>query len=197
MIKSVILSLLVAGNAMAATYNVDKEHSDVGFSIKHAMISNVKGSFSDFTGSFEYDAKKKELKNITVEIDAKSIGTKNADRDKHLRSADFFDVEKFPKLTFKGEKVEFKGNKVVSVTGILTIKDKSKEVKLAVEDRGSAIDPWGNERVGFGLTAEINRQEFGLTWTKALDKAKGALVADEVKIVIEAEAILKKEEVKK
>lgn len=190
--KAVLVLAMVAGmNAQAGGYKLDQSHGEVGFSVKHLMISNVKGSFKKFSGTFDYDEAKKELKNINVEIETASIDTNEPDRDKHLKSPDFFEVEKFAKMTFKGEKVEFKDGKPVKVTGTLTMHGVSKPVTLEVAMLGNAVDPWGNARIAFSASATVQRKDFGLNWNKKLD-AGGVVVGEDVQIKIEGEAIAQK-----
>lgn len=181
------LASIVASSALfAGTYNVDASHSNVGFKIKHLMISNVSGKFNNFNGSFEYDEKAKSLKSLVGDVEVSSINTEDAKRDAHLKSADFFDAEKNPKLTFKLDKIA--GNEAY---GKLTMKGITKDVKLDFENNGSAIDPWGNKRVALELSGKINRKDFGLNWNKTLE-AGGVLVDEIVKLNIELEGILAK-----
>jgi len=183
----IALSLWTQG-ALAGDYKLDESHTQVGFKIKHLVISTVSGRFNKFTGGFKFDEKKGTLDSVEVIIEAASIDTNEADRDKHLKSKDFFDVAKFPSLKFVSTKVTHKENKPDSVDGNLTIHGVTKPVVLNVEFNGSATDPWGNERVAFEASTKIKRKDFGLTWNKTLDKG-GVMIADDVKIEIEGEAI--------
>lgn len=184
--KAVLVSLLlVSGIAQAAPYKLDTAHMNVGFSVKHLMISNVKGRFDKVTGTLDYDSAKKQVKNIDIVIEASSIDTNEADRDKHLRNSDFFDVEKFPKITFKSDKVTFNGKKGKAV-GTLTIKDQSKPVTLDFTNNGE-IDFNGTQKVAFTASTKIDRKDFGLTWNKTLDKG-GVAVGNEITITIDGEA---------
>lgn len=185
--KAFVLTFLIATSASAAPYAIDPSHTDVGFSIKHLMISNVKGRFKKFSGTFDFDPAKNQLNNISVEIDTTTIDTNEPDRDKHLRSNDFFGVEKYPKMTFKSDKIEYSGDKPVKAIGTLKIRDKSKTVTLDLDYRGSIMDAWGNNKLAFAATTKIDRKDFGITWNKALDKG-GVTVGDEVSIAIEGEA---------
>jgi polyisoprenoid-binding protein YceI len=186
-IKTLLASSLFAGSALfAGTYNVDAVHSSTGFSIKHMMISTVKGNFAQFNGSFEYDEATKTLQTLSGTIQAASIDTQNDKRDEHLRSADLFDVAKYPTITFALDKIQ--GDKAY---GKLTIKGITKPVVLAYENGGSVKDPWGNQRVGLNLSGKINRSDFGITWNKALE-AGGVTVGDEVKLDVAIEGVLKK-----
>ncbi len=185
--KAFILTFLMGATATATPYTLDASHTDVGFSIKHLMISNVKGGFKKFSGTFDFDPAKNHLNRINVEIDTASIDTNEPDRDKHLRSNDFFHVEKYPKMTFKSDKIEYSGDKPVKAIGTLKIRDKSKTVILDLDYRGSIMDAWGNNKLAFAATTKIDRKDFGMTWNKALDKG-GVTVGDEVSISIEGEA---------
>jgi len=190
--RSVFLMLIILSfwtqAVLAGDYKLDESHTQVGFKIKHLVISTVSGRFNKFTGGFKFDEKKGTLDNVEVTIEAASIDTNEADRDKHLKSKDFFDVEKFPYLKFVSTKVTHKGNKPDGVHGNLTIHGVTKPVVLKVEFNGSATDPWGNERVAFEASTKIKRKDFGLTWNKTLDKG-GVMIADDVKVEIEGEAI--------
>lgn len=158
---------------------LDPTHSELTFKVKHLMISNVKGEFRKFTA----DIKGSDFAtaSIRASIDAASISTNEDARDNHLRSADFFDVENFPVLTFEGTSFKKLDDENYSLKGILTIKGTSKEVSLNVEFGGISKDPWGNEKAGFSLHGKINRKDFGLNWNAALETG-GVLVSDEVKI---------------
>jgi len=186
MFKFVVLSILGAGSLFAGNYNIDTSHSSVGFKVKHLMISYVKGSFDSFNGSFDYDEKTNTLKSLNGTIEVSSINTSNKKRDDHLRAPDFFDVEKYPKITFELKSI--KGDKV---SGILTMRNISKMVILDFENNGTIKDPWGNTRAGFELIGKIKRSDFGLTWNKVLE-AGGVAVGDIVKLDIQIEGILKK-----
>ena len=188
-------SLVISSNVWAGRYKIDESHTQVGFKIKHLVISTVSGRFNKFSGDFDFDPKKGEVTGLSVEIETSSIDTNELDRDKHLRSADFFDVEKFPKITFVSKKTITKENKPTKIEGDLTIHGVQKPVTLVVDYKGSTIDPWGNERIAFEASTQVNRKDFGLKWNKNLDKG-GVMIADEVKILIEGEALkqtLKKE----
>lgn len=169
-----------------ATYQIDSSHSSVGFSIKHMMIAKVHGAFEKLTGILEYDpANPKEAK-LDVVIEAASINTREPQRDTHLKSADFFDVEKFPTLTFKSKKVEG-SNGELKVTGDLTIHGVTKEVVLDVEGpTGELKDPWGNIKIGASATTKIKRKDFGLSWNAALE-AGGILVGEDVAISLDVQ----------
>ncbi|KIM12345.1 MAG: hypothetical protein KU38_05610 [Sulfurovum sp. FS08-3] len=180
------VALLFSASLWAGNYTVDASHSNVGFKIKHLMISNVKGGFDRFEGVFEYDEKSKTLKSMEGNISVDSINTANAKRDDHLKNEDFFDVKKYPHIAFKLTKVE--GDKV---TGTLTMHGVSKEITLELENNGVIQDPWGNTRVGLSLSGTINRYDFGLKYNKVLE-AGGLTIGEEVKLEIELEGILDK-----
>ncbi len=169
-----------------ATWNIDPAHSSASFSIKHMMIAKVHGGFEKLSGTLQYDAANPAQASVEASIDAASINTREAQRDGHLRSADFFDVEKFPTLSFKSTKVEADGDDL-KVTGLLKIKDVSKEVVFAVEGPTAELkDPYGNLKIGVSATTKIKRKDFGLTWNAALE-AGGVLVGDDVTITLDVQ----------
>jgi polyisoprenoid-binding protein YceI len=183
-----LLVLAAAATAPLAaldTYTVDRNHSDASFQVRH-FTSKVRGAFSDFEGSIQGDISKPETSSVTFTIKTASIDTRNADRDKHLRSADFFDAEKFPEITFKSSKIVPAGKDKYDVTGTLTMRGVSKEITLPVTYLGSVKDPGGNERAGFELEAKLNRKDYGINWNKALD-AGGFLLSDEVVVSVSLE----------
>ncbi|PIC67534.1 hypothetical protein CSV71_11380 [Sporosarcina sp. P21c] len=168
-----------------AIWNVDTAHSTVEFSVRHMMISNVKGTFNEFQATIEADPQDLTDASIDFTIDANSIDTRKPDRDNHLRSADFFDVENFPNLSFKATAIEKTSDNTYDITGDFTIKDTTKPVTFQVTFEGIAKDPMsGDEAAGFTGHTKINRKEFGLTWNAALETG-GVVVSDEVKINIE------------
>lgn len=179
-------ALATASALYAGTFNVDKDHSSVGFKVKHMMISNVKGKFDKFDGSFSYDEKANKLLSLNGVVDTSSINTNNDKRDAHLKSADFFDVKKYPNITFDLTKVQ--GD---TAYGKLTMHGITQNVELEYEDNGVIKDPWGNTRVGLVLSGKINRKDFGLLYNTALE-AGGVLIGDEVKLDVELEGILAK-----
>ena len=162
-------------------WTIDPTHSEVGFKVKHMMISTVKGHFEEFEGHIE--AESDDFKNASIEVNIKtaSINTKNADRDGHLKSADFFNAEEFENITFKSN--TFDGN---TLKGELTIKGITKEVELDVDFNGVAVDPYGQTKAGFEISGEINRQDFGLTWS-AVTEAGNIVVSDKVMLTIDAQ----------
>lgn len=187
--KQVLVLVLLSGcfYAQAENYKLDTSHTEVGFSVKHLLISNVKGRFGKFSGTFEYDKAAKTLKNLAIEIDPASISTNEKNRDDHLRSPEFFDVKKYKTVTFTGEKAEFAADgQSMKVTGQLKMKDKSLPVVLDIKINGEA-EVEGVKKVAFTATTEINRKEWGINWNKSLDKG-GLAVSEEVKILIEGEA---------
>ncbi len=186
---ALVFALAAAAAPVAAsdTWVVDASHTGVEFSVRHMMITNVKGSFATFDGVLEYDPKKVTKTKIQGTIDVASVNTDDAKRDEHLRSADFFDVATHPKMTFESTKVIKDGDGYVAV-GNLTLRGVTKEVRMPVEFSGPIKDPWGNDRIGFSASTTINRQDFGVKWNKTLD-AGGAVVGDTVRISIDGEAI--------
>lgn len=162
-----------------AKWILDPAHSELTFKVKHLMISNVKGEFKIFNASI--DNEDFENGKVIARIDASSIFTNNDDRDNHLRSVDFFDVEKFPGIIFESTKFEKVSDEEYKLRGNLTIKDVTKEITLNVEYGGSNKDPWGNTKAGFSLTGKINRKDWGLNWNAALE-AGGVLVGDDISI---------------
>jgi polyisoprenoid-binding protein YceI len=170
------------------SWQLDKAHSSINFSVRHMMISTVRGRFEDFEGTFEVNEADPTQSKIAVEIQAASINTKEPQRDGHLKSPDFFDVEKYPTLTFKSKRVEKVDQQHVRLVGDLTIKDVTKEVVLNVEYAGQAKSPWGTVNAGFTAQTKISRKEWGLTWNVALETG-GVLVGDEITISIELEII--------
>jgi polyisoprenoid-binding protein YceI len=186
---STIIALALPVIASAAIWTIDPDHSNVGFKVRHLMVSNVKGSFEKFTGTVDINDKDITKSKVEVSIDTNSINTGVAKRDEHLRSADFFDVAKFPTMTFVSKKVVKAGKERLKVTGDLTLHGVTKEVVLDVEAISrESKDPWGNIRRGTTATAKINRKDFGLVWNKALETG-GVAVGEEVLITLEIEMI--------
>ncbi len=185
-----ITLLFLAPSAFAATYQIDPSHTQVHFTVPHLMVFKVRGNFNDFAGTVEVDGAEKTLSAASAVIKTASIDTRNQKRDNHLRSADFFEADKYPEITFVSKKVTGSGSDI-TVTGDLTIKGVTKEVTLSGGFLGAATDPWGNQRAGFEATGKINRGDFGLTWNKALETG-GVVVGDEVEIGLEVEAVLQK-----
>jgi len=172
-----------------STWNVDPVHAMAEFKVKHMMIANVKGHFPKVTGVLKLDESDLTKSSVEAEIDAASIETRDADRNAHLKSADFLDVEKYPTLTFRSERVSKTGDGEISVEGDLTIHGVTRKVTFEVEGpTPPAKDPWGNMRLAISANAKINRKDFGLTWNAALETG-GVLVGDQVTINLDAEFI--------
>ncbi|WP_413576224.1 YceI family protein [Bdellovibrio sp. HCB290] len=166
-------------------WQIDSAHSSANFSIKHMMIAKVHGGFEKISGTLSLDASDITKSVVEASIEAASINTREGQRDAHLKSADFFDVEKFPTITFKSKKVERSGDDELKVTGDLTIRDITKEVVLEVEGPSAEhTDPWGNTKIGLSAKTKIKRKEFGLNWNAALE-AGGVLVGDDVTITLD------------
>jgi polyisoprenoid-binding protein YceI len=172
---------------VAATWNVDPAHSHVEFAVRHLMISTVKGRFADVSGAVVLDEQDITRSSVEVTIGVASIDTRTGQRDDHLRSGDFFDVERFPTITFRSRRIERDGDDL-RVSGDLTIRDVTREVTLAVTPEGRGTDPWGGVRAGFSATTKIAREDFGLTYNQALETG-GVLIGNDVKIAIEVELI--------
>ena len=171
------------------TWNIDPVHTMAEFKVRHMMITNVKGHFTGVTGVLTLDEQDITKSHVEASIDAASINTREADRDTHLKSADFLDVEKFPTLTFTSTRVARKGEGELQVEGDLTIHGVTRKVEFTVEGpTPPGKDPWGNTRIGWTATTKINRKDFGLTWNTALETG-GILVGDEVTITFDVEAI--------
>jgi polyisoprenoid-binding protein YceI len=169
-------------------WNVDATHSGVHFSIRHMVVSKVRGRFAKYAGTIALDEADLTRSVVQATIDAASIDTGVEQRDQHLRSADFFDAERYPELRFKSTRIEQVGDDRYRVLGDLTIRDVTREVALDVEYGGRAKDPWGNERAGFVAKASLDRKDFGLGWNQVLE-AGGVLVGDRVDIELEVEAV--------
>jgi polyisoprenoid-binding protein YceI len=176
-----------------ATYQIDPQHTGAHFKVRHMMISNVKGEFTRVTGSVEFDPSKPDAARVEVVIDATSINTREGQRDGHLKSADFLDVEKYPEITFRSTSAVAAGNNSYEVVGELTVHGVTRPVALHVESVSQEVkDPWGFLRVGASAHTKIERKDFGLTWNSALE-AGGLLVGDDVEITIDAELVRKAE----
>jgi len=169
------------------TFTIDKTHSEVTFQVRH-LVTKVRGRFSDFSGAVQFDEAEPDKSSVSLTINAASIDTGTPDRDVHLRSDDFFAVDKYPTITFTSSRVTKKSGELFDVEGTLTIRDTAKTLTLPVTHLGAAVDPWGNTRVGFETEITINRKDFGLNWNAALE-AGGFLVGDEVKISVSVQAI--------
>ncbi|HYK01187.1 MAG TPA: YceI family protein [Thermoanaerobaculia bacterium] len=177
--------------AEKTTWQIDAAHSSVEFAVKHMMFTTVRGRFKDVKGTIEADEQNPDASTVNVEIAAASIDTGSPDRDAHLRSADFLDVENHPTLTFRSKRVEGamkKEGDTFRVTGDLTIRGTTMEVTLECQYEGTGKDPWGGTRAGARATARIDRRDWGLKWNQALETG-GILVANEVRIEVEAQAV--------
>ncbi len=174
-------------NELNGTYVLDPSHSTLSFITRHAMVTKVRGSFQEFEGQAVVTSGQPEATKLEVKISTASVNTRSADRDTHLRSADFFDSEQFPYMTFVGTEFAIADNEV-SVTGDLTIKGVTNKVTFPLEYAGSAKDPFGNTRVGLEGSAQILRSDFGLTWNAALETG-GFLVSDKITLELELSAI--------
>ena len=170
------------------TWSIDPAHSHVEFAVKHLMISTVKGRFGGVRGTIRTDEADPARGQVEVEIDADSIDTKEAQRDAHLKSADFFDVEKFPKIIFKSTQITDVDGDSFRLTGDLTIHGVTRPVTLDVTSEGRGKDPWGGDRAGFSAKGKIKRSEFGLTWNQVLETG-GFVVGDEIKITLDVELV--------
>ena len=174
---------------MKTTYQIDPAHTSAQFSVRHMMITNVRGGFSKVEGTVVYDPDNPSESTVEASIDARSIKTMDEQRDAHLKSADFLDVDKYPAITFKSKKVERTGEDEWKVTGNLTIHGATKEVVLKVEGPTAEVkDPFGNTRIGASATTKIKRSDFGLTWNAVLETG-GIALGDELKIELEVSAI--------
>ncbi len=188
-LAAVLTTGLVVPVLAADTYMLDAAHSNVGFAVRHLVISTVNGHFSEVAGEIQYDAADITKSSVSVTIKTDSINTNNGKRDDHLKSADFFDAEKNPEITFKSSSIEREGDGYAAV-GTLTIKGVSKEVKLPFEITGKIKDPWGNNKIGVEGSLTINRQDYGVSWSKTMDNG-GLVVGNEVKISFSVEAAQK------
>lgn len=170
------------------TWNIDTSHSGVHFSVRHMLVSKVRGHFSRYSGAVHIDEGDMKRSNIEATIDTGSIDTQMPDRDAHLRSPDFLDVEKFPQIHFRSKQIQKLDDVNYKVVGDLTIHGQTREVSLDVEYGGRTRDPWGNDRVGFVAKAAIDRRDFGLTWNQVLETG-GIMVGERVDIDVDVEAV--------
>jgi polyisoprenoid-binding protein YceI len=183
-------ALAVSATAVSAApenFVIDKNHSEAGFKVRH-LLSKTPGRFNDFGGKIHLDPASPESSSVEFRIRAASVDTDVPDRDKHLRSADFFDVENHPEIVFKSDSIRRTGDDRYDVTGTLSIRGIGKRITLPVTYYGQTNDPWGGERVGFSTAVTLNRKDFGMVWNKALDQG-GFLLGDEVWVSLEIEAI--------
>jgi len=188
---AILLTIIVAMPGMAAdTYSIDPVHSKVGFAVRHMVISNVEGRFTDFAGTIVYDEEDPAKSSVRVTIKVASINTDNQKRDAHLKSPEFFDVEKYPEITFVSKKVSKTDDGFVAV-GDLTIRDMTREIELPFVIHGVVQDPWGNTRLGAEADVTVNRLDYGMTWSKKLDSG-GLVLGEKVKIHLAVEAVKQK-----
>jgi polyisoprenoid-binding protein YceI len=166
----------------------DPTHSEIGFKVKHMMFTNVSGKFNTFEASIENEDNNFETSKINFSAEINSVDTNNADRDVHLKSADFFDVDSYPKLSFVSTQIKKINNGEYQISGDLTIKDVTKNIVLETEYSGLMTDPWGNTKIGLSISGKINRKDFGLTWNAALETG-GVLVGEEIKLISEIQLI--------
>jgi polyisoprenoid-binding protein YceI len=171
-----------------ATWKIDADHSEVGFSVRHMMISTVRGRFTSFDVQLQLDEADVAGSRISARIDAASVDTRSEQRDAHLRSADFFDADNHPQLVFESREVRSVGDDRYEVAGDLTIRGITRPVVLSVKEEGRGEDPWGGQRVAYTAEARVDRKDFGLTWNQALE-AGGVLVSEEVKITLEVQVV--------
>lgn len=167
---------------------IDPTHSEIGFKVKHMMFTNVSGKFTQFEASIENEDDAFETSTINFTADVNSVDTANADRDNHLRGADFFDADNFAKLSFKSTGVQKVNEGEYKINGDLTIKDVTKNITLEAEYSGLMKDPWGNTKIGLSLNGKINRKDFGLTWNAALETG-GVLVGEDIKLAAEVQFV--------
>ncbi len=182
------MSTVTAPHTATGTYAIDPSHSRIGFVARHAMVTKVRGSFNEFEGTGFFDADHPENSHLELVIQAASIDTRNADRDGHLRSNDFFDMEQYPQITFRSTSVEQTSDSEYRVTGDLTIKGVTKPVTVDFDYTGAAVDPFGNHRLGLEGTTTINRKDWGVSWNAPLE-AGGVLVSEKVTLEFEVSAI--------
>lgn len=172
----------------ASTWNIDPTHSAIHFAVRHMVVSKTRGRFSKFSGQLVFDAENPEASSVQVAIEPASLDTADAQRDGHLRSADFFDVEKFPTASFKSTSVKDLGGEKYRITGDLTLHGVTRPVTLEATYEGTGKDPWGAERAGFSAITTLDRRQFGLEWNKALETG-GVLVGEKVELNLEIEAV--------
>ena len=175
-----------------ATWQIDPAHTEVGFAVRHLMISTVKGRFGQVSGALTFEERDPSALSLEVTIPVATVDTREEKRDAHLRSADFFDAEQHPEIVFRSTGVTKSGERDYRLSGELTISGVTRPVVLEVESLGTAKDPWGGTRAGFSARTSIDRREFGLTWNQALE-AGGVVVGEKIEIAIEVEAVRRAE----
>ncbi|WP_329462840.1 YceI family protein [Streptomyces sp. NBC_01431] len=174
--------------ALSGTYTIDPSHSSIGFTVRHAMVTNVRGSFADHEGTLTLDGANPAASAASIDVRIASVDTGIADRDDHLRGADFFDAEQFPLMSFRSTEAQELGGDKYRMVGDLTIKGVTRPLAIDLEFNGTATDPYGNQRIGFEGSAEILRSDWGLTWNAALETG-GVVVSDKVKLTFDISAI--------
>ena len=184
------MTTTTAAENLTGEYTIDPAHSRIGFVARHAMVTKVRGSFNEFEGSGYFDAEDPSRSHLELTIQAASIDTRNPDRDAHLRTNDFFDMEKYPEIRFVSTSVEAVDPSTYRVTGELTIKDVTRPVTIDLEYTGSAVDPFGNQRIGLEGSVTVNRKDWGVSWNAPLE-AGGVLVGDKVVLELEVSAVKK------
>jgi polyisoprenoid-binding protein YceI len=177
-----------AASPATTTWKIDPAHSQIEFGVRHMMITTVKGRFAGVEGTVRLDEANPATAEVDVRIDTASIDTREPQRDAHLRSADFFDVDKYPHITFTSKRIADRDGNEFKLVGDLTIHGVTREVTLDVTEEGRGRDPWGGERLGVSATTKIKRSDFGLTWNQALETG-GVLVSDDIKISLELELV--------
>jgi polyisoprenoid-binding protein YceI len=192
MTKTIVSTfVLAAGLLPAANYSIDPAHSAAQFKVRHLMVSNVRGDFSHLAGKLEFDAKNPEKSRVEATIDVGTVTTREPDRDKHLKSADFFDAEKYPQMIFKSKKFIADGANTYKVIGDLTIRGVTKEVTFKIDNvTPETKGMMGETRIGAQVSGTVNRKDFGVSWNKALDGG-GVVVGDDVEIMLDIEAVKK------
>ncbi len=182
-----VVELVAVTSFAADNFTIDRTHSSIGFGVRHMVVTKVKGEFNEFAGTILYDDKDITKSSVEVSIKTATIDTKDAKRNEHLRSPDFFDAAKYPDITFKSKRIEKTADGYAAV-GDLAMRGVTKEIRVPFTVAGMITDPYGNTRLGLSASTKLNRQDFGVSWSKSLDTG-GLVVADEVEIAIEVEAI--------
>jgi len=182
------MSTITRPAELTGTYTIDPSHTSISFVARHAMVTKVRGAFNDFEGTITVDGENPSNSSAEVTIQAKSIDTRNADRDAHLRSNDFFDMDTYPEITFRSTEIEQLSDTEYRVTGDLTIKGTTKPVTIDFTYTGAAVDPFGNQRIGFEGKTTVNRKDWGVNWNAALE-AGGVLVSEKVDLEFDVSAI--------
>lgn len=177
-----------ASSTLTGTYNVDPAHTRIGFVARHAMVTKVRGTFNEFEGSGYFDAEDPEKSHLKLTIQVKSVDTRNADRDNHIRTSDFLDLENYPEITFVSTGVEKVDDENYNVTGDLTVRGVTKSLTIPFEVSGPVVDPWGGTRIGLEGSVVVNRKDWGVNWNTMLE-AGGVLVSEKVTLEFEVAAV--------